>query len=90
MQRVLWKWTAIPNALINVLEEGLVRAVDEALRTFLASIEDPEGLRQSLASKMTKAGRRAIPGIACPGAGATRNKQRSERSGVWRQMVGRA
>ena len=51
VQRVLRKWTAIPNALINVLEEGLVCVVDEALRTFLASIEDLEGLRQSLASK---------------------------------------
>ena len=42
--------TAIPNALIKVLE-GLVCAVDEALRALLASNEDPEGLRQSLASK---------------------------------------
>ena len=61
VQRVLWKWTAIPNALINVLEEGLVCAVDEALRTFLASTEDPEGLRQSLASKSQEAGARKKP-----------------------------
>ena len=52
---------AIPNALIKVLE-GLVCAVDEALRAFLASIEDPGRPRQSLARKTTKAGGRAEEG----------------------------
>jgi hypothetical protein len=46
---------AIPNALIRVLEGELVCALDEALHASLTSIEDPEGLCQSLASKMTKA-----------------------------------
>jgi hypothetical protein len=58
----------IPNAWIKVLEKEFVCALEEALRAFLASIEYPERLRQSLASKTTKAGGRAIPGSACPGA----------------------
>ena len=53
--------TAIPNALIKVLE-GLVCAVDEALRASLALIEDPGRPRQSLARKTTKAGGRAEEG----------------------------
>ena len=52
--------TAIPNALIKVLE-GLVCAVDEALGALLASIGDPGGLRQSLASKSQEAGARKKP-----------------------------
>ena len=53
--------TAIPNALIKVLE-GLVCAVDEALHAFLASIEDPGIPSQSLGHKTTKAGGRAEEG----------------------------
>ena len=71
----------ILNALIKVLE-GLVCAVDEALHAFLALIEDPGRPRQSLGHKTTKAGRRAIPGIAFPGGGTTQNKQWSEHKDV--------